>query len=162
MPDYVTVYCNVPMGLRLRMHAVVEESEPVVGGGARTYKIARPTGDEVVLNGTAAPFGQSRVDKDGNFVVMVNGYGATPNVDKDFWDKWVAQNAGHPLLSSVPPGVFARGKAGDAQAQAKEYAGARSGLEPMTPTLQDGAGRVTQTDPRAPRAVSRHEGPRAA
>jgi hypothetical protein len=59
------------------------------------------------------------------------------------------------LLSSTPPGLFARGKALDAQAQARDHAGARSGMEPLTPTLVDGAGRVTQSDPRAPKSVSR-------
>lgn len=161
MADFVTVYCNLPMGLRLRLHGLTTADEPVMGGGKREYQVFRPTGDEVVLNGTAAPFGQARKDRDGAFVLMVNGYGATPNVDKDFWDKWMEQNKGHPLLASVPPGLFARGKAIDALAQAKDMAGARSGLEPLTPTIQDAAGKVIETDLRAPRAIVRHEGARA-
>ena len=162
MTDYVTVYCNVPMGYRLPLHTISEETEPVLGGGARTYKISRPTGDVVVLNGTSALHGQARKDKDGNFVLMINGYGATPNVDKDHWDRWVRENQGHPMLAGPHPALFARGKALDAQAMAKDMTGARSGLEPLTPTLQDGAGRITQTDPRAPRQVVRHDGERAA
>lgn len=162
MVDFVTVYCNLPMGVRLRLHAIGEESEPAGGGTTRQYKIARPTGDEVVLNGTAAPHGQARKDRDGNFVLMVSGFAATPDVSKDFWDAWMAQNAGHPMLTSNPPGVFARGKAADAQAQAKGYAGARSGLEPLVQTVQDGAGRVTQRDLRAPNSIVRHDGERAA
>ena len=154
MAEYVTAYCNLPMGLHLRLHAVNEETEPVMGGGARTFKISRPTGDALVLNGTAAPQGQARKDRDGNFVLTLNGYAATPNVEKDFWDRWIAENKGHPLLTSSPPGLFARGKPMDAVAQAKDSAGARSGMEPLVPTLMDGGGRITQTDPRAPKGVT--------
>lgn len=162
MADFVTVYCNIPMGLRLRLHDALEETEQVIGGVARNFKVHRPNGAEVVLNGTSAPFGQSRKDAAGNFVVQINGFAATPNVDKDFWDKWMVQNKEHPLLTANPPGLFARAKAMDAQAQAKELAGVKSGLEPMVPTIINGAGEAVQRDPRAPRSVARHEGDRAA
>ena len=162
MVEYVTVYCNVPMGMRLRLHEKRTENEQVMGGGSREFEIWRFTGDEVVLNGNAAPHGQQRRDRNGNFVFTIAGYGATPNVDKEFWDKWLAQNHTHQILSGEKPGLFARGKPAEAQAQAEKWADARSGLEPLTPTLQDAAGRILQTDPRVPRGVSRHEGVRAA
>jgi hypothetical protein len=81
-------------------------------------------------------------------------------VDKEFWDKWREQNAD---LDAIKKGcVFARGKPADAAAQAKDHAEVKSGMEPMVPTLMDGAGKVIQSDPRAPRGVSRHEGVRVA
>jgi hypothetical protein len=137
MPGTVTVLCKLPMGLHLRLHAWEETNELVMGGGTRKGKVARPTGHEVILNGTSARHGQARLDAAGNFVLMVDGYAATPNVDKDFWDKWLDQNKEHD-------------------------AALRSGLEPLTPTLTDAAGRVIQSDPRASKSITRFDGAKEA
>ena len=68
---------------------------------------------------------------------VVGGYGLTRNVPKDFWDKWIAENADFaPVAAGL---IFALG--GDkAKGKAKEQAEIRSGLEPLStsPTKVDG------------------------
>lgn len=160
MPGTVTVLCKLPMGLHLRLHAWEETNELVMGGGSRKGKVARPTGHEVILNGTSARHGQARLDAKGEFVLMVDGYAATPNVDKDFWDKWLDQNKEHDMVRNNL--ILAHEKPGEANIMAKDGATLRSGLEPLTPTLTDAAGRVIQSDPRASKSITRFDGAKEA
>ena len=152
MPATVTVFCKLPAGLRLRLHEVREENELVMGGGSRKVKLARPMGEPVVINGTAAPHGHAPRDKAGNYILVSGGYAATPNVDKDFWDKWMYQNNELDLVRNHL--IYAHEKPAEAEAWARDHVSIRTGLEPLTPTIADGGGRVIQTDPRTPRSIA--------
>ena len=149
--DTVTVASKYPGGLQLRLHEMVETSEQVMGGGSRKVRVAQPASDVVLINGTAAPFGQARRDADGAFVQMAGGYALTFNVPKDFWDKWLAQNRELDLVRNNM--IFAHEKPHEAEAWAKDHASIKTGLEPLTPTVADGSGKIVQTDPRAPSNV---------
>jgi hypothetical protein len=155
MPTAVVVACKLPAGLLLRLHEVRKEAELVMGGGTREVLIARAVGEPVRINGTAAPFGHQRRDSAGEFVSMSGGYALTFGVDKDFWDKWLAQNAELDAVRNKL--LFAHEKPVEVQAIAKDRVSLKTGLEPLTPTLADGGGRVYQTDPRAPRSIVKSE-----
>ena len=54
---------------------------------------------------------------------------ATTEVDKDFWDVWLGSNAKFPPIMSGA--IFVAKNAADVNAIAKEYAGRKTGFEPM-------------------------------
>ena len=65
-----------------------------------------------------------------NTARIVGGYGFT-EVEKDFWDAWLKKNAG---LEFVRKGMlFAHKTPRDAEAEAEERAGERSGFERLNP-----------------------------
>ena len=121
----VTIACKLPHGLRLRLHEWAEVQEPVLGGGTRIEKRARPTGQEVVVKGVAHEASKSPD------APMAFGYALTHGVDADFWEKWVAQNKGSTVLEGGM--TFAHAKPADAEAHAREGRAVRSGLEPLDP-----------------------------
>lgn len=152
MAGTVSVFVKHPAGLRLRLHEKQTTQEVGPGGMARSVDVMVPVGDGVVLHGTAAPFGQARKDAAGNFVPMVAGYAVTHGVSKDFWDKWLAQNGNHDMVRNHL--IYAHEKPGEGEAWARDHAAVRTGLEPLTPNITDGGGRLVQSDPRAPRGVA--------
>jgi hypothetical protein len=136
MPGTVTVACKLPHGLKLRLFNMVDSQEPILGGGYRTVKVAREMPKSVTLKGWShaqnmAPDAQ-----------IIGGYALTPNVDKDFWDAWLAQNQ---ELDAVRNNlIFAHDKSVNAEAESKEKRDVRSGLERLDPKkLPKG---VTQSD----------------
>lgn len=80
-------------------------------------------------NGLEIRLGETSVTLNGaNSSQIVGGYGLTP-VDKDFFDKWAQAYATFaPLKDGL---VFAQVSSHKAEAQAKEQAAVKSGLEPL-------------------------------
>lgn len=58
---------------------------------------------------------------------VIGGHGITENVDKEFFDKWVAQRKDSPMVKNGL--VFAHERSGNAQAEAKEKAKTKTGFE---------------------------------
>lgn len=140
----VTVACKIPNGLVLRLHDWHEEEEPVFGGGTKVKKMARPNGLQIVLNGSAVPFGVIPS------YPIIGGYALTHNVDAELWDEWCRQNAKADVLTKKQ--IFAYEKPDDAAAAAKDHESVRSGLEPINPgTIKKPDGREMAADPRMPR-----------
>lgn len=150
----VIVACRLPHGLVLHLDEMVEQNE-VAPQGFRTVKLARQRVDangdpmRVVLNGTAAPHGLVSlhpVMRDANGQPT---YALTENVDKGFWDAWLEANKNAAYVKNGQ--VFAFDKRGDAEAQAKEFVGRRSGLEPLVPDNDPRARgiKVTEEEERA-------------
>jgi 2,3-bisphosphoglycerate-independent phosphoglycerate mutase len=108
MPGTVTVGCKLPNGLHLDL-----KNE----AGARI-------GERVTLRGFSVPYGMPALS-------IVGGYALTPNVDADYFEKWMKANENSDLVKKGF--IFAHVKMGDASAQAKEMAAEKSGLEPMDP-----------------------------
>lgn len=125
MTNTVTVACKLPSGIILRVFQMVEHSEPVMGGGSKKVKVAHQMGKSVRIRGFAVPFGATPA------VPIVGGYGLTPNVDAEFFDLWLKQNADSEIVQNNL--IFAHEKQADAAAQAAEQAEIRSGLEPIDP-----------------------------
>lgn len=130
----VTVACKLPHGLVLRLFRMEEEAELVMGGGTRMRKVARPTGEQVVLHGNAVPFGTIPMHR------IIGGYALTEGVDKDFFDAWLEQNKSAAYVRNGL--VFAYEKAEATEGRARENASRLSGLEPLN---KDG-------DPRVPKS----------
>jgi hypothetical protein len=114
------------MGLDLRLFEMVPTNEPVMGGGYREVKVARELPDQrILLNGFATAQGVAPEHQ------IIGGYGLTHNVDKDFMDEWLKQNASSDLVKNKL--VFIREKAEDAVAQAKDLRNNKSGMERLDP-----------------------------
>lgn len=125
MPGTVTVATKLPHGLILRVFTMVDQDEPVMGGGFRTVKTAKQLPKQVVLNGAAHPQDQAPT------CLMVGGWALTPNVDKDLWDLWLEQNKDSDVVRNGL--IFAHEKAGNAEAESKDKAKLKSGLERLDP-----------------------------
>src|SRR6202035_4087445 len=127
MTDTVTVACKLPNGLRLRLFEFKEERE-ATPLGFQTIKVGRPIeGQEVVINGTAIPFGQQPEEP------HIAGYALTYGVPKYFWDTWCEQNQDNDcLLQGL---IFAHSEMASVKAEAKEHRsdGLKSGMEPIDP-----------------------------
>jgi hypothetical protein len=131
----VTVACKLPHGLVLRLFAMEDHDEPVMGGGTKTVKRAIAIGDPVTIHGVATPFGQ--VPK----APIVGGFALTAGVDAEFFAAWLKQNAKSAVVRNGL--IFGHEKPETAQKKAAEMADLRSGLEPLVP----------DKDPRIPRRI---------
>lgn len=127
--EFVTVACKIPNGLLLRLHEMEETSEPVMGGGSRTVKVARHVGDAVRINGNAHP--QNAAPRAQIVDGVDFGYALTPNVPKAFWDKWLQQNKDHMAVRNGM--IFAHESVRSVEAEAREKANLRSGTERLDP-----------------------------
>ena len=142
--EKVTVACKLPHGLILRCYDMVDGMEPVQGNGFKTIKVAQQINvaglEEVRINGNAIPYGKMP-----DFA-LEGGYALTEGVPREFWDRWVKDNAKLPAI--VNKLVWATPKAiGYARDAAKEMAEIKSGLEPINP---DAPGRgVEKFNPKA-------------
>lgn len=132
----VTVACNIPNGLRLRNFIMIPDRELVMGGGVRETTRAESAGEDIVINGTAVPFGNAPRHK------IICGYALTEGVDKEAWDKWLVDNARSPMVLNRC--IFAYDRVADAEDAAEEHQGTLSGLQPFQ---KDG-------DPRRPRRAA--------
>jgi hypothetical protein len=127
--EFVTVACKVPNGLRLRLHTMEETTEQVMGGGSRKVKVARHTGDVVVINGNSHP--QNAAPRAQIVDGLDNGYALTPNVPKAFWGQWLEQNKNIDMVRNGL--VFAHDEHRSVEAEAREKKDVRSGMERLDP-----------------------------
>jgi hypothetical protein len=124
--ETVTVALKHPHGLVLRLHEMVEVQQPVMGGGYRTVKEARPTGEKVLIKGYSVK--GSKVP----LPAVRGSYALTSNVPKKFWEAWKAQNRDHPYLTGGL--IFAAGTENYVEGKAKERNDdIKTGLEPLDP-----------------------------
>lgn len=97
-----------------------------MAGSKVTIGCKLPNGLQAELNGVSVHFNGT------NASAVHNGHGITKNVDKEFWDAWLAKNQG---LAFVRNGfVFAHEKPASAISRAKEGEKEKTGLEPVDPT----------------------------
>jgi len=126
MAGTVTVACKIANGLMLRVFKMIDDVEPVLGGGTRKVKRAEQVGDAVRIQGPgAALFGKNPA------YPVVAGFALTPNVDADFFKEWEKQNQDHEAVKAGL--IFAYDKPADVEACAKDHEKQRSGLEPIDP-----------------------------
>lgn len=94
-----------------------------MAGSKVTIGCKLPNGLHAELDGVSVHFNGA------NSSAVHNGHGITKNVDKDFWDAWLAKNQG---LAFVRNGfVFAHEKPARTASQAKEQEGEKTGFEPV-------------------------------
>jgi hypothetical protein len=143
----VTVACKLPNGVVLHVDEMVEEHEPVMGGGTRKIQVARRRPETAVINGNAVAVGQTPRHQ------MFMGYAMTPDVDADLWAKWLEQHKDSLMVKNKL--IFAMAGRDNIEAKAKEHADQRSGLEPLDPTFKVGTnGAIIPNDPRYPRSMN--------
>lgn len=121
----VTVACKLPAGIVMRGYTKRTEREAVLGGGTREFDAFRWSGEEAVIFGTAAPFGQAPKCQ------IVAGFAITPNVKKDLFDNWYAANKDGELVKRNL--IFAYDSIDRVHGRARENEKALSGFEPIDP-----------------------------
>jgi len=136
----VTVACKFPAGVVLQLCRKVEFVEEGIGGVRINRVRYDKEGRTFVVRGPAEPNGQT--PKGYRRPVTEGGYALTHNIPADFWEKWLAQNQGNPLVENGM--IFAAPDRDDAEAMARENAHLRSGFEPIVP----------DTDPRIPKSIN--------
>jgi hypothetical protein len=122
----VWIGLKLPRGLQLRLCKEVTVDRPTFGGGVKPTKMFMPDPDqgEVRLKGYAVQFGRIP-----NYSI-IGDFGLT-EVDRDWWEKWKAQNSGFELLKTGL--LFEHGEKASVESYAAEHAGLKCGLEPMDP-----------------------------
>lgn len=128
--ETVTVACKMPNGLILRNFVMTDFAEPVMGGGSRTSQIARQVPETYELHGSAVNLTEIGKGNLPNYQIA-GGYGLTPGVPLDFWEKWLNDNRNSAIVKNNI--VFAYKTEGGARDQAIEKAALKSGLEPLDP-----------------------------
>lgn len=111
----VTVGCKLPHGLILQLRESSKTNEGV---------ISNFIGEPVIVAGA-------------NSAAVIGGHGITPDVDKEFFDKWLDQNKAAPFVTKKL--IFAHEKEGSVKAQATEQATNPTGFEGVDPS-NPGAG----------------------
>ncbi len=124
--ETVTVACKLPHGLDLRLFEMVPTPEPIMGGGSRIVDQARPMPKIVKLNGFANPVNAAPKS------LTYGGYGMTYNVDKEFFERWLEQNADSDIVQKEL--IFALESHEDAHEMAHDQKDVVSGLEAVDPT----------------------------
>ena len=125
MPGTLTVGCRHPNGIIMRLYAMVDVDQQVMGGGVRSVKEARALIDkgEVKLNGCARFVGKDMPHD------IRGGAGLTYGVDADFYAEWARQNPD--LVRNKV--VFAHAKPNETTAEAKDVRPVKTGFEPIQP-----------------------------
>lgn len=125
--ETVTVGCKIPNGLILRLFRPAEVLEQGREGFVKV-KISEPTGEQIVLNGSRFP---GKPDEDERPYIIMHGVAFTPDVPKEFWERWKEQNKDTDMVKRGL--IFARGHDSDLRSQAAEMREVKSGLEPIDP-----------------------------
>jgi hypothetical protein len=128
--ETVTVGCKLPNGLVLHLDRMVEFKQPVMGGGIEKGMIAQRMPETFTLNGCSVTLSADGRVTDVNHLI-IGGYGITPGIPKDFWDKWLEANKDTDFV--VNRQVFAASDEMSARSVAIEQKAIRSGLEPLDP-----------------------------
>ena len=125
MGDTVTVCCKSPHGLVLELDELRHEIPSIGGSGGGPVPVWRPSGKKVTIRGSQAD--QPTSPNPGR---TIGGYGIT-EVDKEFWDTWVAQKKGFPLLTNGT--LFAQPSLDRAAHQARDQSSIKTGFEGLDP-----------------------------
>jgi hypothetical protein len=123
----VTVASKMQTDFILQLHYIREETEPVLGGGVRVFKIARPRTDIKPILISGLSYAQNK----GPHQRIEIGYAMTPGVPKDFWDEWLEQNKNADYV--VNGMIFAHSETASLMSEAKEKESLKSGIERLNP-----------------------------
>jgi hypothetical protein len=133
--DKVTVACKLPHGLILRLFDMVPIEEQTQGG-TRSTKRAQPLDEVVHIKGYLT----DQKGKTFQHPAMRPEFVTTPNVDKEFFDRWMRENKDSDVVKNKL--IFAH--ATDAAGEAREHKHSKNGFEPIDTARMDP--RVKQAD----------------
>jgi len=122
----VTIASKLPHPLIMRVFEFVEVPEPVMGGGTRMQKQSRELPTRYLINGCAHP------QNAGPKCEIVGGYALTPNIPKDFWDKWMEHYKDSMMVKNKI--IFAQPTSDSLRSEATEHTAQKSGLERLVPS----------------------------
>lgn len=125
----VTVACNVPSGVVLRLHRPMNNPAHRKDDNREPEKlwIVDATKPPIRVRGPNVGRGSDAMSIRH---AIAGGYGLTSNVPRQFWEDWLAQNKDNPIVLNRM--IFAMPTAGEAEKEALK-ADAKSGFEPMNP-----------------------------
>jgi len=130
--------------LDIQLSRLVEQDEQTQTG-VRTIRIGERYGDIVRLRGTAYPRGQvpegfpERPE-------MISGAAVNRNIDRNFMVEWLKINEKNPIVTNRM--IFIAEDEMEFRAMAAEFAGEKSGLDPLDP-------RKGAKDPRLPKPTNK-------
>lgn len=160
----VTVACKLPNGLVMQLFDWVDVPQPGPGG-IRMVRESVRVGKRYIVRGNRFPFGQM---PDFRITDTDNGYGLTPHIPKDFWDKWLEQNKDADYVRNKL--IFAHERQANVLAEAEENKKRKSGLEPIDPLkppmrqvgTDEQTAKTLSIDPKEPAPINRGVSDRAA
>ena len=123
--ETVTVACKLPHGLQLRVFDMVTIREPIMGGGFREVPVAQECPEQYVVKGNA--HAQNMAPN----APITGGYALTFGIPKEFWERWVKDNAGSDVVKNNL--IFANFKNDYVQGEAEDKKDLKSGLERLNP-----------------------------
>lgn len=123
----VTVASKAPFDIILKLYDLVERSEPVMGGGYRTFKQyqERLTVKPIVIQGN------SWAQNQGPHQQIVGGYAITQDVPKAFWDEWYEANQNSDYIRNEM--IFAHSEARSVTSKAADMTEVKSNIERLDP-----------------------------
>lgn len=123
--DVVTVGLKSPNGIILQLQKEVIVRYPKRDGGMMEVPEFHPDYEAptYTLNGNRAPFGEQPK------CLVVGGYALTPNIPKDFWVEWLAQNKNLDLVKNKM--IFAHDREDGARGIGEDLKATKSGQEPL-------------------------------
>ena len=136
--DTVTVACGLPNGVLLQIYDI-EEAESVLPNG-RTIKENIATlnlgAGQYMLHGQKIDTAALAAGQLPDYRVIKGsapdtGYALTPGIPCAFWEQWLHQNKGSPLVKNRI--VFAAGTDASAADEARDYKDLRSGFQGLNP-----------------------------
>lgn len=127
--ETVTVACKLPNGVILQNCVMEDRREPMMGGGFKEVKRARRLPETYKVNGSA--FNTELLRSGDVPYTVVAGFGITPGIPKEFWERWLDANRDTDLVKGGF--IFAHVSESDARRYASEHVGLKSGLEPIDP-----------------------------
>jgi orotidine-5'-phosphate decarboxylase len=136
--DTVTVACNLPNGLILQLYDVEKVQQTLPSGKVFEENVStlRPDLGRWALNGVvnrsalAATGREDRLPEDYRLIPGIapdTGFALTPGIPRDFWERWLEDNKGSPLVTGRH--VFAAPSEARAVGQAKEFKEVKSGFQ---------------------------------
>jgi hypothetical protein len=120
--DIVIVACKVPNGLILQNHRMIDDFEPVFGGGSRPIRKAEKLGDPIHIIGPARS-----INADPEAKRVISGFALTYNVPKAAFEQWMKDNAQLDVVKNRM--IWAYDNEHKVSDAAKDLKGLRSGLE---------------------------------
>lgn len=133
------VACKLPSGLVLQLCKPSKYFEETRAGGRIERTRYDKMGPSIIVRGPAQPNGQ--VPKGYKRPEVEGGYALTYNVDADFFEEWMRQNADTAIVQNKI--IFAAGTRDATLGEAQDMHETRSGLEALEP----------DNDPRAPKSL---------
>lgn len=129
--DLVTICCKWPNGIVMRLYEIIEDTIEVQGRKVTEFQsVLNPEWPEYVLNGFSIDLGKMAGGIPPEHEIR-GGFGLTHGIPKDFAKAWFEQNKLNPLVKNGL--VFMANTENEGRAKAKEFAGLKSGLEPIDP-----------------------------